>query len=209
MPNINAPFGLRLLQRQNDSTPSFGLGMDPLRIAAANTTRIAKGDVLTRLSTGYVTAFTGAIGTTPASGKQQAVGIFWGCSYLSTAQGKRTPSPYWPGGDTTQDVDVQYIPLTGFPGARFVAQSNGAPFTFADIGQNVDIAYTAPTVYGSWAKSNVTLNQSTLGTSLELPFRIVGLWSQYQRGRDLPGTDNTSSFNWAVVEFNLPNQTGI
>ena len=36
MANTNAPFGLRLLQRQNDATPSFGLGMDPLKIANAS-----------------------------------------------------------------------------------------------------------------------------------------------------------------------------
>lgn len=209
MANTNQPFGMRLLQRQNDATPSFGLGMDPLKIAAANTTKIAKGDILTRLSTGYVTAFTAAIGTTPATGKQQAVGIFWGCEYLSISQGKRVVSPFWPGGDATGDVDVVYIPLTGNPPARFVAQATSTSFAFADIGQNVDIAYAAPTIYGSWGRSNVTLNQATLGTGIELPFRIVGLWSQYQRANGQPGTDNASNFNWAVVEFNFPSQTGI
>lgn len=199
MANTNAPFGLRLLQRQNDATPSFGLGMDPLKIASNNTTKIAKGDILLRLSTGYVTAAVAALSTT---GRDQAVGIFWGCQYLSVSQGKRVVSPYWPGGDASGDVDVVYIPLGGFPNARFVAQTLLTSLAFEDIGENIDIAYAAPTVYGSWARSNVTLAQSTLGTTSTLPFRIVGLWSQYQRNNGQPGTDNASNYNWAVVAFN-------
>jgi len=36
----------------------------------------------------------------------------------------------------------------------------------------------------------------------------VGLWSQYAAPNQ-PGTDNDSSYNWAVVEFNGYNETGI
>jgi hypothetical protein len=203
MANTNAPFGLRLLQRQNDATPSFGLGMDPLKIAAANTNKIAKGDGLARLATGYVDRI-GAAGTAAS----QWVGVFWGCSYLSTSQGKRVVSPYWPGGDTTTDVDVIYIPLMGVPNARFVIQATSTAIAFADIGQNYDIAYAAPTVFGSWARSNTTL-ATTGATTATLPFRLVGLWSQYQRQSGQPGTDNTTSFNWGVVEFNGNQETGI
>lgn len=208
MANTNAPFGLRLLQRQNDATPSFGLGMDPLKIAAANTTKIAKGDILLQLTTGYVTAAVAALSTT---GRDQAVGIFWGCQYLSISQGKRVVSPYWPGADATGDVDVSYIPLGGFPNARFVCQTLLTSLAFEDIGENIDIAYAAPTVFGSWARSNVTLAQATLGTTATLPFRVTGLWSQYQTKNGigtLPGTDNASSYNWAVVEFNGNNALG-
>lgn len=208
MANSNAPFGLRLLGRQNDATPSFQLGPEPLKIAYNNTTVIAKGDVLKRVDTGYVTAFTGAIGSTAATGRDLAVGIFAGCEYLSNGVGRRVPSPTWPGGDTSYDVDVQYIPLTGYPNARFVGQALSTSFTFADIGQNVDIAYAAPTVYGGWSRSNVTLSQATLGTGAGLPFRIVGLWSQYAPAGS-PGTDNDSDYNWVVVEFNGANEAGI
>lgn len=205
MANTNAPFGLRLLGRQNDATPSFGLGADPLKIASNNTTKIAKGDILLQLTTGYVTAAVAALSTT---GRDQAVGVFWGCSYLSVAQGKRVVSPYWPGGDASGDVDVQYIPLQGYPNARFVVQTLLTSLAFEDIGENIDIAYAAPTIYGSWAKSNVTLAQATLGTTVTLPFRVVGLWSQYQRATGQPGTDNASNYNWAVVEWNGNNALG-
>lgn len=208
MANTNAPFGLRLLQRQNDATPSFGLGMDPVKLAQDNATQIAKGDLLLRLNTGYVTAAVAAIADTAAA-KSSILGVFTGCQYLSIAQGKRVVSPFWPGGaDTVQDADCQYLPLTGYPNARFVAQATSTPFAFADIGQNVNIAYSAPTIYGSWAKSNLTLDQSTLGTDVDLPFRIVGLWSQYAPSGQ-PGTDDASNYNWVVVEFNGFNETGI
>ena len=207
MANTNHPFGLRLLGRQNDATPSFQLGADPLKIASNNTTKIARGDLLLRLNTGYVTAAVAAIADTAAA-KSSIVGVFMGCEYLSNSLGRRTVAPFWPGGDTSYDVDVQYIPLTGYPNARFVAQATSTAFAFTDIGQNVNIAYSAPTIYGSWARSNLTLDQSTLGTDVDLPFRIVGLWSQYAAPNQ-PGTDNDSSYNWAVVEFNGYNETGI
>ncbi len=205
MANTNSPFGLRLIGRQNDATPSFGLGADPLKIASNNTTKIARGDALQRLTTGYVTSV-GAAGVVASAW----VGVFMGCQYLSISQGKRVVSPFWPGGDATGDVDVNYIPLTGHPDARFVIQATSTNFVFEDIGENCDVAYAAPTVYGSWAKSNLTLAQSTLNTTATLPFRIMGLWSQYQ-GRNMqgqPGTDNTSNYNWVVVEFNAMQETG-
>jgi hypothetical protein len=209
MANSNAPFGLRLIGRQNDATPSFQLGPEPLQFASNNNVVIAKGDVLKRVNTGFVTAFTGAIGSTAATGRDLAAGIFAGCEYLSNSLGRRVPSPTWPGGDTSYDVDVQYIPLTGYPNARFVAQTLLTSAAFADIGQNVDIAYAAPTVYGGWSRSNVTIDMgSALSANPGLPFRIVGLWSQFAPSGS-PGTDDASNYNWVVVEFNGANEAGI
>jgi hypothetical protein len=205
MANTNSPFGLRLLGRQNDTTPAFGLGADPLKIASNNTTKIARGDALQRLTTGYVTAVGAA-----AVVASQWVGVFMGCQYLSISQGKRVVSPFWPGGDATGDVDVSYLPLSGYPDARFVIQATSTNFVFEDIGENCDIAYTAPTIYGSWGKSGLTLDKSTINVTATLPFRIMGLWSQYQ-GRNMagqPGTDNASNYNWVVVEFNAMQETG-
>ena len=208
MANTNSPFGLRLLQRQNDATPSFGLNMDPAKIAQDNATQIAKGDLCVRLNTGYVTAAVAAIADTAAA-KSAIIGVFMGCQYLSISQGKRVVSPFWPGGaDTIQDADCQFIPLSGFPNARFVAQALSTSFAFADIGLNVNIAYAAPTIYGSWAKSGLTLDASTLLANVNLPFRLVGLWSQYAPTGQ-PGTDDASNYNWGVVEFNGMNETGI
>lgn len=206
MANSNAPFGLSPIGRPGDSTPSFHLGEEPLKFPSNYSTVVAKGDALVRLSTGYVAAQTAAFGTTAASGRDLAVGIFWGCEYLSIAQGRRVYSEYWPGADANGDVDVKYIPF--LPGLRLKAQTNGAVLTtglaFADIGQNIDIAYSAPTVVGTRAKSNVTL--SGLGTSAALPFKVVSLWSQI--APNSPGAE-AGIYNWGVVEFNGFNVTGI
>lgn len=201
MANQNMPFGLRPIGRQIDATPSFGLGADPLKIASNNTTVIAKGDILVRLGTGYVTALTAAANTDPtnATGISNLIGIFQGCQYLSISQGKRVVSEYWPGADASGDVDVLYIPFR--PGMRLVAQTNGAVLTsglvFADIGQNINIAYSAPTVVGTRARSNVTL--SAMGTTVGLPFIITALWSQI--APNSPGAE-AGIYNWGVVEFN-------
>lgn len=206
MANVNLPFGLKPIGRPADATPSFQLGAEPLKIAAANTTVIARGDALIRLNTGYVTAQTGAFGTTAATGRDLAVGIFWGCEYLSVSQGRRIFSEYWPGADASGDVDVQYIPF--LPGLRMVAQANSAlasGLVFADIGQNIDIAYSAPTVVGTRARSNVTLNG--LGTGAGLPLKLVALYSQIAPNN--PGGVEAGQFNWGVVEWNGFNVTGI
>jgi len=205
MANTNQAFGLSPIGREQDATPGFQLGASPLKIASNNTTVIAKGDLLKRLDTGYVTAFTAAVGTTIASGRDLAVGIFWGCEYLSVAQGRKVFSEYWPGADASGDVDVKYIPL--LPNMRLKAMVNGAisaGLVFADIGQNIDIAYSAPSVVGTRARSNVSLNG--LGTSAALPFKVVGLWSQYQPYG--PGSE-LGQYNWGVVEFNGNNITGV
>jgi hypothetical protein len=206
MANNNAPFGMRVPGRQNDATPSFQISQG--KASSANTTKFYRGDILKRLNTGYVDVFTGAIGSTVASGRDQVLGIFWGCEYLSIAFGRRITTNYWPGGDATGDVIVQYIPINGFPSPLLVAQSNGSPFTFADIGLNLDIAYAAGTAYTGYSKSGVTLNQSTLATTAGLPFRLIGLWSDYAPSGS-PGTDNSSNYNWGVVQFNSANETGI
>lgn len=204
MANTNAPFGLRPIGRPADATPSFQLGALPLKIASGNTTVIAKGDALTQLDTGYVTAQTAAYAATAtaANGIDRAVGIFWGCEYLSVSQGRRVFSEYWPGADASGDVDVKYIPF--LPGLRMVAQANSAlasGIAFADIGQSINIAYSAPTVVGTRARSNLTLNTlGTSGTTVNDPFKIVGLWSQVSPNS--PNGAEAGQFNWAVVEWN-------
>lgn len=205
MANVNFPFGLSPMGQANDATPSFALGVRDAKIAAANTTVIAKCDALIQLSTGYVTAQTAAFGATAATGRDLAVGIFWGCEYLSVSQGKKVFSEYWPGADASGDVTAKYIPF--LPGLRMKAQANSAiaaGLVFADIGQNIDIAYSAPTVIGTRARSNVTLNG--LGTGAGLPFKLIGLWSQF--APNSPGAE-AGQFNWGVVEFNGFNVTGV
>lgn len=204
MANTNLPFGLLPLgvNAAASGTPSFSLISK--KLASNNTVVAAKGDGMQLLATGYVS-------TVAAAGVavSQWAGIFWGCEYLSVSQGKRVVSPYWPGGDNSGEVDVLLIPLTG-SGApqQFYGQAFSTNFVFEDIGENVDIAYAAPTVIGATARSNTTLAQSTLATTAALPWRIQNLWSAVSPN-DRNGVDNASSYNWIVVSFNGEQATGI
>lgn len=200
MANTNAPFGLRVLGVNSGGTPGFPL---ITRIVDKDDTQaIYRGDGVKNETTGYVSAITAA-GTVAS----QWAGIFWGCEYLSTAQGKKVFSSYWPGADAAADVTAFLVPLAGHPPVEIVAQATSTAFAFEDIGEEVDIGYQAGTPYGGWAKSGTTLAQSTLGTGPTLPFRIVDLWSaRTLSGQE--GTDNSSSYNWVVVRFNAYGETG-
>ena len=203
MANTNAPFGLRWLGLNNaPATPSFSL--KAAKIAQADTQAAYRGDLLYRLTTGYVRPVVAAGATSVAS---LGAGVFWGCEYLSAAIGRRVVSTYWPGGDAVGDVDVLMIPLIGATPQLFVAQATSTPFAFEDIGENVDIGYQAGVAYSGYSKSGLTIAQSTLGTAATLPFVVEGLWSDYSAPNQ-PGTDDASSYNWVVVSFNSQDHLG-
>ena len=211
MANVNYPFGFRMLQRQSDNTPVFSLGQDPLKFANGLVTKVARGDLILRLATGYVTPAVAALG---ATGRDQCVGIFAGCAYLSLSQGKRIVSPIYPGGDAIGDIDVQVVPLESYQNARMIVQASAGPIVFSDIGLLADIVYAAPTVYGAWAKSGVTLGAPVAAPgAATLPFKIIGLASQYAgkgaAAAGQNGLDNTTPFNQVIVEFNGNSAVGI
>lgn len=203
MANNNSPFGLLPLGLfASPSTPSFSF--IERKIASANTNVIAKGDPVIDLNTGYIDRVSGTPVTSAAS---LYAGVFWGCSYLSIAQGRRVWSQYWPGGDAADDPVAQLIPLMGATPGLFVIQALLTPVAFADIGRNGQFSYAAPTTAGLYRKSGVTLDTTT-NTTATFPLRIVGLLSQYSAS-GAPGTDDASDYNVAVVSFNGLQVTGI
>lgn len=202
VPNTNAPFGLRPIGL-NDSpaTPSFSI--QTRKIAPGNTTKAFRGDGMQNLNTGYVSTVAAA-----AVALSQWTGIFWGCEYLSIAAGRPVFSTTWPGGDASGDVSCQLIPTNSLGVEQlFIVQATSTPFTFVDIGKNCDISYTLGTAFSAYSKSGLTLNRATIGTAVTLPFRIQGLWSDYER-QGQPGTDNASNFNWVIVSFNATGEAG-
>ncbi len=201
MANTNAPFGLRWLGFSGGSAaPTFGLIQR--KIISSSTQPAARGDLMYQNTDGYVVAVTAA-----GTAASQCVGVFWGCEYLSNALGRRIVSQYWPGGDTSQDVQVLLVPLISTPPQLFYAQTTSTAITFADIGRNVDIGYAAPVSYGASAKSQLSIAASTLNTTVTLPFRVQGLYSSIS-APGIPGTDDTSSYNWVIVSFNSDAETG-
>lgn len=205
MPNNNAPFGLNPTGLNNGvTTPSFSI--IERKIAQADTVVAARGDVMQALATGYISTVVGTPLSPVVIGNY--AGVFWGCSYLSAALGRRVVSTYWPGADAVGDVTAQIIPLAtaGIP-QQFLVQALLTPFTFEDIGENVNLSYLAPAVYSGRAQSKVTASQATAVATL-LPWKIVGLASDLLAD-NANGTDNTANYNQIVVAFNSAAEVGI
>lgn len=189
MANTNAPFGAR---------PYKGLGsganFEILKIKNglddANTTKIYKGDLVQKLSTGYYGQWTASTAVS------QLAGIFWGCQYLSTALGRRVYSPYWPGADTAVDADIFLIPATGASPLQVVMQSNATGVALADRGANFDIVVGTGSTTTALSASYVDV--TTLATTATLPLRLVHLWSDIAVG---PGTQ-AGAYNWGVYQLN-------
>ena len=188
MANVNAPFGFRPY-RGTGSAPTFALSTR--RIASNNTTAIFKGDAVIPLTTGYIAQATAST--------VRVEGIFWGCKYTSISQKRTVWSDYWPGADAVTDSIEAYI--IDDPNMQFIVQSSDstgtAAITFANIGEYINIAVgTGNTATGL---SGMTVDQDTLGTTVTLPFRIVGL---VENPPGAEGTDIAAEFNQVIVAFN-------
>jgi len=190
MANTNAPFGALPLGTMGASAT---YELVPMKIAYGDTTKIYTGDLVKKLSTGYIAQWTA---TTAVS---QLAGIFMGCEYLSTAMGKVVRNNYWPGADTTADAKGFIIPLNLAAPMLLKIQTDATGVAFADIGANFDIAVgTGSTATG---RSGSYLDVSTIATTATLPFRLVDLWGTGGRGNMGPGTQ-AGAYNWAIVAAN-------
>lgn len=213
MANVNAPFGLKPLTSATGAASNYE--MRKANIAYNNTTKIYRGDPVKLLSTGYIAQWTAATAVS------QLWGIFWGCEYLSSAQGKKVFSQFWPGADvasTAQETIVaSIIPCNQAASGTFLAQSDATGVAFADIGQNIDVALgTGNTLTG---QSGAYLDVSTINTTATLPFRIMGLagGSLGAGGMGIiqPSSTNpyggsaTGAYNWVIVAANNTGSTGI
>jgi hypothetical protein len=147
-------------------------------------------------------------------------GVFAGCKYLSTAQKRTVWSNYWPGSDTTNDVEAYVITD---PNARFSVQTANSNTTAtavgqAQVGQNIGFNWNDSTATGETngntanGLSTMFADQYTLssagvtGANAALPFRVIAL-QNYLPGQAAPlsgvnGNDATAGYNKIVVGFN-------
>ena len=208
MANVNAPFGLMPIGNIGSGAPSTG-EMAPITIAYNDTTKIYRGDPVKKLSTGFCAQW--SAGTAVS----QLAGIFWGCEYLSSSQGKKVYNNFWPGSDvasTAQNTILGWvIPCNLAVPGTFLVQSDSTGVAFADVGQNIDVALgTGSTLIG---KSGCYLDVSTLNTTATLPFRIKGLYGGVpgaggsmgiQPGDTGPYSGSaTGAYNWVLVQANV------
>jgi hypothetical protein len=207
MANTNSPFGFKW-QGLNGGTAAPTAGLVKMKISSgSDASQYGEGDPLKKLNTGYVTAFT------KGTAVSQLAGIFKACEYYNTALGRRVWSNYYPGSGSSGDVDVYVVPCIGTPNPQLLVQSAGAVAVgFGDIGQNTDIlsgSSTTGTAVGGYYRSACSIDLvANFTTTATLPFRIVGLWSDVA-APGAPGTDNTTPFNWVLVEANGAQETGI
>lgn len=207
MANVNAPYGFK--QQQGAVGASSNFEMINMPIAYNDSTKIYTGDPVKRLNTGYIAQWTASTAVS------QLAGIFAGCEYLSSSQGKMVSSPYWPGADVASSAQstiiAKIIPCNLAIPSKFLVQSDGTGIAFADIGQNVDVAIgTGSTLTG---QSGAYLDAGTLGVTATLPFRIVGLyggaWGAGGSGGIQPGSTGpytgsaTGAYNWVIVQANV------
>lgn len=199
MTNTFAPFGFSQTGNAEGTAPNFAL--TTRKILYSDTTKIFTGDPVKMGNGGYVAQWT--VGTAVS----QLAGIFVGCEYLSTAQGRVIWSPYWPGADTTTDATAYIIPASPGSFPTFVVQTansntTASACTIADIGQNIDVALgSGSTVNG---RSTAYADLYTMNTTATLPFRITGLYPGVGNG-----SDATSAYNWVIVQANVAGTTGI
>lgn len=220
MANNNAPFGLLPLSSARGAAPNYEMAYAP--IAYNDTTKIGRGDPLSREATGYVARWTAS------DDVGNLVGIFWGCHYLSTSQGTPVWAQYWGGADVAAAAQgslyCSYIPINTATPALFYAQSDSTGVAFADIGMNIDMTMADPNTTTGASQSYLNAT-STIATTNTLPFRIVDLYGSpsgfgnwggggiggIQPGSTGPYTGSaTGAYNWVIVQANVTSSgTGI
>jgi hypothetical protein len=185
--NTNAPNGFQYFGRLEGGSPTEGL--TPALVSSGDTNALGYGDLVMRTAGGYITKATVSTTTVP-------YGVFYGCSYLSTAISRVVFQNYWGGSGSGSDVSCL---ICTDPQATFIAQSDNTAITFADIGANINFVTGTPNA--TTQMSTMAVGQSLISTTNTLPFRIVGLLSQSSPpGTD--GTDNASAYNRVIVQPN-------
>lgn len=193
MANTNAPNGFQQFGKMEGASPTMGTTTRSVTSSSA----IGYGDPVVSLATGYIDIVT--------PGTTQIAGIFYGCEYFNPAVGRKVWSNYWPGSASATGAGTAYLDTD--PNSMFVVQSNNTAIGFADIDANIQCAIgTVNTVTGY---STSSVNQSTIDTTNTLPFRIVGLLSQYDPSGSVNGTDDTSSYNRVIVRPNYSDRTSL
>ena len=184
--NIYAPFGFQPVGTVGGFNPNFRLSQR--KISSAYGTAIFKGDAVQPVvssATGYIQV--AVANTLPLAG------VFWGCTYLSTSQGKKIWSPYYPGSDAAADVTAYVI---DDPQAEFVVQCTNGPVAQANLWQNVTLVTSVAGNTFTGLSGQAITSPTTTST---LPFQVSGF---VQDPTGANGTDITGINNWVRVTFN-------
>lgn len=211
MANVNAPYGFLPVQSSVGSASNYENIQG--QILYSDSTKIFRGDPVKIGSNGYVTQWTNGTAVS------QLAGIFWGCTYVSTSQGKQVTNNFWPGADVAStaqgSIYCWLLPCIGTAAPLFRVQSDVTGIAFADIGQNCDVTLGT----GSTLNGQSGAYISGLNTTSTLPFRVVQLYGGAPGaggfGGVQPSATNpyggsaTGAYNWVIVRANVAQETGI
>jgi len=206
MANTFAPYGFLQYQGGAGGAPTFA--QSTRKIASSNTTAVFTGDPVMPVigsANGYITQ--------AAAGTTVLAGIFVGCKYLSTSQKRTVWSAYWPGSDSSYDVEAYVI---DDPNSRFVVQSSGAGFPITGTASaqtsGVQGQYAQFTIgTGNTATGRSGAYISSVGTTVTFPFIVVDYATSFGNGGD-PTTQYCNlivGFNNEVWRTNGAGPTGI
>lgn len=201
MANVLAPFGFTPVRRLDGA--AWTGNMTQYQIASGNSHHFFQGDVVIMASgpTGYIDLAT--------AGSTQILGIFIGCEYLSTAQGRRVWSNQW-NGDTSTIVTAYVV---DDPQCVFLAQTGGitgSALPRTALQANINFTTAAASGNSQNGISGMAVDDNTAGTSGTLPFRVLGIPGLTDIPAGAPylappanGYDQTTPYNLVLVGFNF------
>jgi hypothetical protein len=179
---------------------------------------IGFGDFVTYTSDGTIVRVDTTAATTYSAFAEPPVGIFLGCSYVSSTGMKYfTPAQYWPAGTTILQDNENYgygwAYVCEDPDAVFVATVTNAgtlytsgAATQAAVGQNIGYHTGTALVNTTTGNSETSLDLTTLSTTATLPLRVVDI----VRSTALPdGTYQQLLVTWNFGKHFYRQTTGI
>ena len=202
--NPVVPFGFRIANQYGAVPPNYA--MNNRAIAYNNTNKIAYGDPVYSLSTGYIDVM--------AAGGSTIHGILAAVEYPNpTAVGGFTFTNFWNDVSGLASTTVVVGKVYNDPTTVFMAQFIGTALTVQAIGYNVDIT-TATSGAPNSAGISVCSLGGTPATTSTYPFRIVGIVGAFGTpgGFPIPGYNPTFDNQFLYVKMNtsdLLSTTGV
>lgn len=163
--NTYAPFGFRE-SRLYGAAPS-NYAMQATQIAYNNSNKIAFGDPVKLLSTGYIDVMTVSGSTIH--------GIFLGCEYYDPVLQNFQFLKSWPAPGTLTSSQTVSAHVAVDPLMRLQVQVNGGPVVQGNVGNNIDIFSGSSGNPSAAGISQCAVDFSTIASTSTLPFRIVGI----------------------------------
>ncbi len=204
MANNNAPYGFRVFQKLDGSSPNLALEAFTINSSDANLYFTGDPVALSSAAAGVLQPYFGS------SVAPTMLGIFRGCEFFSPTVGRNVWSAFFPGSVSSSNPVTAYV-ITD-PDMLYTVQASSGPIGSSQIGQVFNIT-AAQSSLGNQTTgvSAVSLNSSTASAQTAAavaPFKLWGtLTSMSSINVGVAGGDDTTAFNTVVVKPNTTVRT--